>query len=258
MSRFTEYKKWPPRLAAPTATVYQLVTLSLVFGLLPSYHCQLGQIAESAGRWQAPLHPCNSPRCQRAICPTPVQVERTQKVRLEPSPTGLRHSQARWRLRAWLSSDPAVSPKRQLNQSCSAAHILNPDLVRINNGMDLLVSSLATHCTFHGADTILRKMLHSDLMKFKPRAPPRKDKEKEKQISPLPGLQAFHSPRATKFGITFLVFSDEVTANQSRQNKGQSTWPLDQTSLLSLSQAATWEERERSWSLIFCCERTTF
>lgn len=203
MSRFTEYKKWPPRLAAPTATVYQLVTLSLVFGLLPSYHCQLGQIAESAGRWQAPLHPCNSPRCQRAICPTPVQVERTQKVRLEPSPTGLRHSQARWRLSAWLSSDPAVSPKRQLNQSCSAAHILNPDLVRINNGMDLLVSSLATHCTFHGADTILRKMLHSDLMKFKPRAPPRKDKEKAKTDQSFARSSSFPLPQSHKIWNNF-------------------------------------------------------
>lgn len=203
MSRFTEYKKWPPRQAAPTATVYQLVTLSLVFGLLPSYHCQLGQIAESAGRWQAPLHPCNSPTCQRGICPTPVQVERTQKVRLEPSPTGLRHSQARWRLRAWLSSDPAVSPKRQLNQSCSAAHILNPDLVRINNGMDLLVSSLATHCTFHGTDTILRKMLHSDLMKFKPRAPPRKDKEKAKTDQSFARSSSFPLPQSHKIWNNF-------------------------------------------------------
>lgn len=116
---------------------------------------------------------------------------------------GLRHSQARWRLRAWLSSDPAVSPKRQLNQSCSAAHILNPDLVRINNGMDLLVSSLATHCTFHGTDTILRKMLHSDLMKFKPRAPPRKDKEKAKTDQSFARSSSFPLPQSHKIWNNF-------------------------------------------------------
>lgn len=45
------------------------------------------------------------------------------------------------------------------------------------------------------------------------------DKERGKQIRTLPGLRAFPSHRATKFGITFLVLSDEVTANQGRQNK---------------------------------------
>ena len=55
-------------------------------------------------------------------------------------------------MRARFRSDPGVSPKRQLNYGCSTAYTHNLDLVRLNKRMDLLVSWVATHLTFHGAE----------------------------------------------------------------------------------------------------------
>lgn len=84
----------------------------------------------------------------------------------------------------------------------------------------------------------------SELKKFKPRILTPTDRKLE--TSPVTSLRIFHSPRATKLGITFLVLRDEVTAKQGRQKKGkESTWSWDHTSLWSLSQAATWQGRER-------------
>lgn len=127
-----------------------------------------------------PRHYLHLPRYQWGIPPTPVPVHsERQEVSLKRSPMGLRHCQAKWRRRVGFHSDPAVSPKRQLNYSCSTAHIHNRDLVRINNKMGLLVSPVATHLTFHGTDTCVRKQtLLSDLTKFKPRAPPKTKQNK--------------------------------------------------------------------------------
>lgn len=55
-------------------------------------------------------------------------------------------------MRAWFSSDPGVSPKRQLNYGRSTAYAHNLDLVRLNKTMDSLVSWVATHLTFHGTE----------------------------------------------------------------------------------------------------------
>lgn len=59
----------------------------------------------------------------------------------------------------------------------------------------------------------------SELKKFKPRTLTLTERKLE--TSPVPSLRIFHSPRATKLGITFLVLRDEVTAKQGRQKKGK-------------------------------------
>lgn len=90
---------------------------------------------------------------------------------------GLRCCQARWRMRTCFCCDPAVSPKRQLSHSCSTAHIYHLELVKIDNRVGGCVPLIATHFTFHEADTSVRMRLLSDFTRQASVRPPNgKDK----------------------------------------------------------------------------------
>ena len=151
--------------------------------------------------------------------PAPVRGACTQRGEAEVSPMGLRCCQVRRRMRICFHSDPAVSPKRQLSDSCSAAHIRNLDLAKIDNRVGGCVPSTATHLTFRGADTSVRTRLLSDLTQVKPRAPPPSSKDKATTDQSFAGDSSYSLPLS--YRVCCLGLSDEVTATRAHSTKGE-------------------------------------
>lgn len=98
-----------------------------------------------------------------------------------------------------------------------------PGLAAINHRAGVFLSPLS--------DTSVRRTLLSDRTKCEPRAPRPNNKEEAKTDPSRARSWGSPCPGTTKFGLTFLVLSCEVTANQSGQHKRRSTWPRGQTPL---------------------------
>lgn len=150
--RFTPHKKWPRRQVTPIAPVCQRVIHILVYGLLCLTMASLPSLVGCRECWEVvgPPEPPPLPQVPVRDPLAPVQGACTQRGEAGVSPVGLRRRQARRRMRTCFRLDPAVSPKRQLNPSCSTAHVHNLDLLKTDNRVGGCVPSTATHLTFHG------------------------------------------------------------------------------------------------------------
>lgn len=232
--KLMQREKWPRRLAASTAPVYQLVTPGLVHRLLhltsvaSSGNIGKGQAGSPHITWTARI-PARGP-------PSPVQGEGTQRdtggERGNDSP-GLRRCQARSRLRARFSVDPAVSPKRQLSQSCPHPHIPRcprppPGLGRNRAQGGSVPATAVRH---------LLEPLLSHHTKRKPRAPWPHHKEEAKAGQSRPRSPSSHCPGTTKSGLTFLILSPEGAANQSGGSTKVEAQGPEVRGPMSLSQA---------------------